>query len=191
MVDEAHATGVLGKNGAGAAEFFQVEKDIDVTVGTFSKALGSYGAYVAGSRELIDFLTNRARSLIYTTALPAAVLAANIASLEVMKEDPGLRERLKSNAAFLSQGLSGMGFRILPSQTAILPLMVGESRQAIDFSSELLQEGIVAKPIRPPTVPEGTARIRLTASAAHSAYELEQAMAAFQRCGKKTRLIQG
>ncbi len=191
VVDEAHATGVLGKNGAGAAEFFQVEKDIDVTVGTFSKALGSYGAYVAGSRELIDFLTNRARSLIYTTALPAAVLAANIASLEVMTEDPGLRERLKSNAAFLSQGLSGMGFRILPSQTAILPLMVGESRQAIDFSSELLQEGIVAKPIRPPTVPEGTARIRLTASAAHSAYELEQAMAAFQRCGKKTRLIQG
>lgn len=144
---------------SGRLNFSRWKKDIDVTVGTFSKALGSYGAYVAGSRELIDFLTNRARSLIYTTALPPAVLAANIASLEVITQDPGLRERLKSNAAFLSQGLSGMGFRILPSQTAILPLMAGRDQQAVDIGGKLFQEGIIAKPILPPTVPAGSARI--------------------------------
>lgn len=189
VVDEAHATGVLGENGGGAAEHLNLEGEIDVTVGTFSKALGSYGAYVAGSRDLIDFFLNRARSLIYTTGLPPAVLAVNIAALDLLEKSPGLRQKLHSNVRLLHHALEKMGFRLPPVETAILPLMAGETRKAMALSEGLFQEGIIAKPIRPPTVPEGTARLRITASAAHRPEELEAALVAFQRCGEKSGMI--
>lgn len=189
VVDEAHATGVLGREGRGAAEEFGVEEEIDVTVGTFSKALGSYGAYVAACGPLIELLTNRARSLIYTTALPPSVLAANLAAIEVLQNQPELRASLKSNSRILKKGLVEAGFTLLPSEGPILPLLIGDSRRSLELSSALFDEGIVAKAIRPPTVPEGTARIRITVSAAHRPQALMEAVEAFAGCGARLGII--
>ncbi|MDI6725472.1 MAG: 8-amino-7-oxononanoate synthase, partial [Smithellaceae bacterium] len=189
VVDEAHATGVIGENGRGVAEHLNLEGEIDVTVGTFSKALGSYGAFAAGKRDLIDFFTNRARSLIYTTGLPPAVIATNIAALGLVEKYPDLRQKLCYNTHLLHKTLQEMGFRLPPAETAILPLMVGETTKVIELSEGLFQEGIIAKPIRPPTVPEGTARLRITASAAHRPGDLASAIEAFGRCGKKIGMI--
>ncbi|MDZ4163576.1 MAG: 8-amino-7-oxononanoate synthase [Smithellaceae bacterium] len=191
VVDEAHATGVIGEHGRGVAEYLNLEGEIDVTVGTFSKALGSYGAFAAGKRDLIDFFLNRARSLIYTTGLPPAVIATNIAALGLVEKYPDLRQKLRDNTHLLHKALQEMGFRLPPAETAILPLMVGETTKVIELSEGLFQEGIIAKPIRPPTVPEGTARLRITASAAHRREDLEAAIAAFERCGKKSGMITG
>ena len=174
MVDEAHATGVLGANGRGAAEHFGIEPGrIPVVMGTLSKAVGSLGGYVAGSRDLVALLVNRARSFIYTTALPPAVCAASMAGLRIIAEEPNRRAALWARARQLQDGLRDLGFDLGSCDTPITPLMAGESDAAVRLSRRLFERHILAPAIRPPTVPEGTARIRLTPIATHTAEDVD------------------
>lgn len=166
MVDEAHATGVLGENGKGAVEYFNIkEKDI-IHMGTLSKAIGTFGGYVAGSRELIDYLVNKSRAFIYTTALPASVAAASIAAFDIIKNEPELRKQLWDNIRFFDR----------EAQTQIIPILIGDSKKAVDISKKLLEDGIFVQAIRPPTVPKGTARLRITITSAHARKDLEYAL---------------
>jgi glycine C-acetyltransferase len=190
MVDDAHGTGVLGASGRGTAEHFGIApEDIDIYMGTLGKALGSYGAYVAGSRELIDYLVNKARSFIYSTALPPAMAAAAIAAIEIMEDEPERRERLLGNAALMRDGLKDMGFEIMDSHTQIIPILTADSDIACDMMERLMDEGVYALAIRPPSVPEGTARLRVTVTSEHLQEDLDKALSAFKKCGKKVGLI--
>jgi len=179
MVDEAHATGVLDEKANCA----------DIRMGTFSKALGSFGAYVCGSEELIDFILNKARSFIYTTSLPPSIIAASIAALEIVQNEPQRRKKLLDNADFFRSGLKDAGFNTLDSQTAIIPVLIGEAQQAMEFSARLFQEGIFCQGIRPPTVPLGTSRLRLTVIATHKREDLQYALDKMQYIGKELGVI--
>jgi len=189
ILDEAHGVGVIGPKGAGLAAETGLTKEIDVHVGTLSKALGAYGAYVAGSSILIDYLVNRARSFIYSTGLSPVIVAAADAALGIIESDPSLLQRLHDNAAYLREGLERTGFRIGDTTTPILPVMVGEADNALRLSQALLARGVHAIAIRPPTVPAGTARLRVTPIAAHSREELDLALAAFGEAGREVGLI--
>ena len=197
MIDEAHATGVLGETGRGAAEHFGKNGDWHqrseaktclsplfsqrlIVMGTLSKAAGSLGGYVAGSRDLIDLLVNKARSFIYTTALPPAVCAASIAGLRIIEQEPERRAALWARAKQLQDGLRKLGFDIGPTETPITPLIVGESAAAVELSKKLFERHILAPAIRPPTVPEGGARIRLTPMATHTAEDIDALIAALK-----------
>jgi 8-amino-7-oxononanoate synthase len=178
MVDDAHATGVLGKSGRGTIEHFGLEGRIAVQMGTLGKALGSCGAYVAGDRRLIDFLINRSRSYIYSTALPPAVCAASLAALKIIEREPERRAQLWHNRERFSAGLKSSGIGIRISETPILPLMVGASEKAVEAGTKLFDLGIFATAIRPPTVPDGTARIRMTLTASLYDRDIDTALAA-------------
>jgi glycine C-acetyltransferase/8-amino-7-oxononanoate synthase len=174
MVDDAHATGVLGKHRRGAADYFNV--DVDINMGTLSKALASIGGYVAGSGELIDYLRNKARTFIYSTALPPASVAAAMAAVDVIeKEDPA--KKLWQNIALYKKGLVEMGINIT-SETQIIPLMTGGAEETMEVSQELLRLGVFAQGIRPPTVPEGMGRIRTSLMASHGEQDIEEALLA-------------
>ncbi len=162
LVDEAHATGLFGANGGGVIEADGVGEAVDLALGTFGKALGSYGAYIAGSREMIDYLVNRARSFIYSTALPPAVIGASLAAVELVRADASLRQALWARVAGFKDRLrqGGLVADLGPSQ--IVPVEVGESSLALALAGELLKQGIFATAVRPPTVPEGTARLRFS-----------------------------
>jgi 8-amino-7-oxononanoate synthase len=179
MVDEAHAFGVFGPMGAGLVEEEDLGNDVPVQMGTLSKAAGSFGAYVAGSHELIDFLINTARSFIFTTALPPAVAAASRVALQIIREEPERRELLLRNAERLRQELQSLGFDTLQSLSPIIPVVVGEAEAAVDFSRRLLERGIFVSAIRPPTVPKGTARLRVTVTAAHTDEDIARCCEAF------------
>lgn len=181
MVDDAHATGVLGDTGRGTAEYFGLAGQVPVQMGTFSKALGSFGAFVAGDSALIDYLVNRSRSFIFSTALPPMVCAASIAALDIIDREPERREKLRGNRARFVQGLLSLGIAIADSKTPVVPLMIGDSKKALLISEKLLEYGIYAVAIRPPTVPEGTARIRTTMTATHSAEDIDKALDIFDR----------
>ena len=168
MVDDAHSFGILGKTGGGTIEHFGLENRGVIQMGTLSKAVGGLGGYVAGSAVLIDFLINRARSFIFTTGLPPATLAGASAAIDVIRSTPELRQRLLSNALLLKNALLERGFQLLPSQTQILPLMLGAVEVASEFAEALLSHGVYAPAIRPPTVPEGTSRLRLSVMASHT-----------------------
>ncbi len=185
MVDEAHDTGVMGGNGRGCVEHFGLEGQIDVQMGTLGKALGSFGAYIAGGKELIDFLINRARSFIFTTALPPPVCAAAVAAIEIITQDHSLRNRLWENAKFLREGLSRMGLSVGNSETPIIPIIIGESSTTMKACEILLQYGVYAQGIRPPTVPEGSSRIRTTVMATHNREHLTRALEAFRAVRKE------
>ncbi|MHB8381899.1 MAG: 8-amino-7-oxononanoate synthase [Candidatus Binataceae bacterium] len=189
MIDEAHGVGVVGPRGAGLAAHLGLEREIDIHVGTLSKALGSYGAYVAGSRTLIDYLLNRSRSFIFSTGLPPALAAAASAAIRMMRESPGIIARLWDNAAYLRERLEGAGFRLGATESPILPVMIGESGAAIAMASALYERGVYVSAIRPPTVAPGTARLRVTPTAAHSRADLEEAAAAFISAGRELGLI--
>lgn len=190
MVDDAHGTGVLGASGKGTAEHLGIAvEDIDIYMGTLGKAFGSYGAYVAGSRELIDYLINKARSFIYSTALPPSMAAAAIAAIEIMEDEPERRERLLANAAIMRDGLKGLGFEIMDSHTQIIPILTVDSEIACEMMELLMDEGVYALAIRPPSVPEGTSRLRVTVTSEHSQEDLSKALAAFKKCGRKVGLI--
>lgn len=189
MVDEAHAVGVIGPDGAGLAAEFGLQKEIDVQVGTLSKALGAYGAYIAGSRVLIDFLINRARSFIYTTGLPPPIAAAADAAVEIMRAEPDRIRRLWDNAAHLRGQLEAAGFSFLRTESPILPLLIGEAQDALAMTRRLLERGVYAIAIRPPTVPSGTARLRITPIADHTLADLDEAIAAIIQCGRDLKLI--
>jgi 8-amino-7-oxononanoate synthase len=175
MVDEAHATGCIGPEGRGSVAAAGLSGEVDVVMGTLGKALGSYGAYVCGSRELIDYLLNSARPFIFSTALPPPVVAAGSAALELLMERPKRVERLMGNAAALREGLREQGLSTGGSQTQIVPVMVGEADDAIALTERLLELGLFAQAVRPPTVPPGTCRLRLCAMATHRVGELRKA----------------
>jgi 8-amino-7-oxononanoate synthase len=181
MVDDAHATGVLGKTGAGTAEHFGLAGRVHIQMGTLGKALGSFGAYAAGNRDVIDYLMNRARSFMYSTALPAAVCAASLAAFDIVEREPGLRETLWKNRDRFVHGLAALGIDRGSSETPIVPVMLGESQKALQASEKLFAYGLYATAVRPPTVPEGAARIRATVTAAHSPDDIDTAVALFGR----------
>ncbi len=176
MVDDANGTGVMGPGGRGTAAHLGVTRGIDIHMGTLSKAVGSIGGFVAGSKELISYLVNRARSFIYTTALPPGAVAAASAALRLMDSAPSLLERLWKNVTLVRNILESEGVNLMAGATPIMPILVGDSGKALRVSRALLEKGRIYIPaIRPPTVPEGQARLRLTVSAAHTEAELEEA----------------
>jgi len=189
MVDEAHATGVLGPGGRGAVAHFGLEGRVPIQMGTLSKSFGSFGAYVCGSRALVDYLVNTSRPFIFTTALPPAVLAASLAALDVIERYESLVQRLRHNAERLRLGLQGLGFDIMGSQTQIVPVLVGDNARALEMMGLLKEQGVLAVAIRPPTVPPGTARIRSNVMATHSDADLDLALQAFERAGRSVGLI--
>ncbi|MCA9401376.1 MAG: 8-amino-7-oxononanoate synthase [Candidatus Omnitrophica bacterium] len=189
MVDEAHALGVFGAHGRGLAEALQVEDDIDIIVATLSKSAGSFGAYVTGSRMLIDFLINKARSFIYTTGLPPSIAAASLKGLEIICSDHERRKRLWDNTDYLNNALTENGFDTLNSSSPIIPVLVGEESLAVEFSKRLLADGIYITPIRPPTVPPGTSRLRITVSAEHTREDLDYLIEKMKEIGKQACLI--
>jgi 8-amino-7-oxononanoate synthase len=179
MVDDAHATGVLGNRGRGTAEHFGMEDRVHIQMGTLGKALGSFGAYVAGARDLVQYLLNTCRSYLFSTSLPPAVCAASIAALDVLEAEPWRREKLWDNRERLARGLASLGVNTAPSGTPIFPLLVGSSDRAVRASQKAFARGIFATAIRPPTVPDGSARLRATVMATHSEEEIKQAVAIF------------
>jgi 8-amino-7-oxononanoate synthase len=174
MVDEAHATGVYGENGGGIIEEDQVSQEVDIAMGTFGKALGSYGAYAAASREFIDFLVNKARTFIYSTALPPAVIGATLASLYLIKSEPQLRMDLHAKAALFRKQLRKNGLPNPSGSSQIIPVMVGGSTKALAIAAELQNNGIYVKAVRPPTVPEGSARLRFSITRYHREEDLKR-----------------
>ena len=175
LVDEAHATGCIGPGGRGSVAEAGLSGEVDVIVGTLGKALGGYGAYVCGSAEMVDFLVNSARPFIFSTALPPPAVAAAQAALELLAETPKRVERLRANAAALQDGLRTEGLEPIGSETQIVPLLVGEADDAMALCERLLAEGLFAQAIRPPTVPPGTSRLRLTTMATHRVADLRRA----------------
>jgi len=167
LVDAAHGTGVLGRHGRGVAEMLGVEAGVDVRVGTLSKALGSIGGFVAGSRSLVEWLVNRARSYVYSTAMPAAAAAAAIAALDVVRDEPGRREQLLTLAHQTRQQLGEQGWNIGQSASQIIPLIVGQPQRAVLLADRLRQRGFYVPAIRPPTVPEDQSRLRLSLTWSH------------------------
>ncbi|HLE80406.1 MAG TPA: 8-amino-7-oxononanoate synthase [Dehalococcoidia bacterium] len=189
MVDEAHATGVLGPGGRGLVASLGLEKRVPVLMGTLSKALGSFGGFAAGNRELTEFLVNTSRSFIFTTGLPPASAACALAALDVLEQDTSLPFKVQENGAFLRQRLNTIGFNTLKSQTQIIPVVVGEAAGAVEMSQLLLERGVLATAIRPPTVPQGTSRIRATVMATHTRADLELAASAFEEAGRIAGII--
>lgn len=182
LVDDAHATGVLGPGGRGSASHFQLPPDsIDLIMGTLGKALGSCGAFVAGRREYLDYLINKSRSFIYTTALPPAVLGASLAAVRLLREDPGLVEELRQKVAYFRQGLRKMNFKVSADPTPIIPVIVGDAGQAMRLSEEFLQAGIFIQGIRPPTVEPGSSRLRVTVTRDLSWSRMDEILAVFSR----------
>ena len=173
-VDDAHGTGVLGENGRGSAEHWKIEGQIDVVMGTLGKAFGVAGAYVTGSRVLIDFLVNRARAFVFTTAQPPALAAAASTALRIVEAQPELRMRLRRNARRVRSALRVSG----PPEGHIVPVVIGESDATMRVGAELRERGILVGAVRPPTVPLGTSRLRITLSAAHTDDDIERLLGA-------------
>ena len=179
MVDDAHGTGVLGKNGKGVVEHFGLEGKVGIQMGTLGKALGSFGAYIAASEDLIHYLINKTRTLLYTTALPPSICGSVLAALKILSKHPELINQLKRNAVYFREGLKNLGYRIPEGETPILPLVLGDPSVTMDTAQRLFDEGIYVQGIRPPTVPEGTSRLRITLMATHTRDQLDFALRAF------------
>ena len=180
MVDEAHATGVFGPNGGGIVEELGLGEGVLVQMGTLGKALGGFGAYVAGSRNLRDFLINRCRSFIFTTSLPPVVIAMAKSAIDIIKSEPERRHALRENSQILRKGLERIGYSLGRSGSQIIPLMVGEGPKCMSMAEHLLRKGVYAQGIRPPTVPPGTSRLRIAPMATHTREQLERALKAFK-----------
>ncbi len=189
MVDEAHATGVLGPEGEGLAAALGLTQRVEVHMGTFSKALGSLGGYVAGDRCLIDYLHNRARSFIYSTAMPPPVLGAIAGALDLVVREPDRRTYLLEQAEEFRRMLTQGGFDTLGSETQIVPVLVGENVRSLEIAARLRERGLMAVALRPPTVPPGRARVRFSLSAAHSREDLAAARETILDVGREMALI--
>jgi glycine C-acetyltransferase len=189
MVDDAHASGVFGKNGRGTVDHFGMHGRVDVQVGTLSKAIGALGGYVAGSRELIDFLHHRARPFLFSTSHPPAVAAASIAALDVLIEEPQLIEQLWENTRFFKTGLEKHGFDTGMSESPITPVIVGDGTLAMTLSDRLFEEGVFAQGIAFPTVAKDKARVRTIVTATHSREDLQFALDVFKRVGGELGII--
>ena len=189
MVDDAHASGVLGRNGRGTIDHFGVHGRVQVQVGTLSKAIGVLGGYVCGSRDLIEFLYHRARPFLFSTSHPPAVAASCIAAFEVLEQEPERIQNLWDNTKYFKAGLTSAGFNTGMSETPITPVIVGEAKQAHELSRCLFEEGVLATGIGFPTVPKGKARVRTIVTATHTRAELDRALEAFRKVGKKLALV--
>jgi len=174
MLDEAHAVGVFGPNGRGAAEQFGVESKVPIRVGTLSKALGGAGGFVVGSRPLVEWLLNRARPYVFSTAHPPAVAAAAVAALDIVRDEPHRRAELLSRAAEFRQALAQEGFNTGSAAGQIVPLIIGQPEAAISWSAELRRRGFFVPGIRPPSVPPGQSLLRISLSFGHTAENIEQ-----------------
>ncbi len=189
MVDEAHGTGVFGRRGAGSVEHYGLEGKIQVQMGTLSKALGSSGAYVAGTRELVDYLKNKARSFIFSTAPPPAAVGAALASLRIVQRRPEIRQQMWRNARYLRGELKKLGYNVPDYESPIIPILIGDAAETMRLARELQDGGVFAPGIRPPTVPQGTSRIRVTVMAAHTREDLDSALLVFDRAGRRLGII--
>ncbi len=189
MVDDAHASGVLGANGRGTVNHFGLEGRVDLQIGTLSKAIGVLGGYVAGTQLVRDFLIHRARPFLFSTSHPPGVAAACIAALDVLLEEPERIERLWGNTRRFKQGLQRLGFDLGSSETPITPVIVGKGELAMGLSDRLFERGIFAQGIGYPTVPEGRARVRTIVTSAHSEDQLDRALEAFEAAGKEIGII--
>jgi 8-amino-7-oxononanoate synthase len=185
MIDDAHGLGVLGTNGGGVVEHFACsQNDVPILVGTFGKAFGTAGAFVAGSEELIETLIQKARTYIYTTAMPVAIAEATHASLQLVIKENWRREKLKTLIQQFRNGVEQLGLNLMESQTPIQPLLIGDSQQAVLLSQQLLELGFLVSAIRPPTVPQGKARLRVTFSANHQTKEVDLLLSALEKIAK-------
>ncbi len=189
FVDDAHGTGVMGAQGRGTIEHFGLDDRIPFHMGTLGKALGTSGAYVAGPAVLIQYLINTARTFLFATAPPPATAAATIAALRVLQAEPERRTRLWNNRNYLHAGLKDLGFRLTGSASPILPIIIGEAQQTVAMADRLLELGVYAPAIRPPTVPKETSRIRVTVTSEHSRAQLDRALAAFRQAGRESGMI--
>ena len=191
MVDDAHSSGVLGRNGRGTVDHLGCHGRVDIQVGTLSKAIGSIGGYVCGSRDLIDFLYHRGRPFLFSTSHPPSVTATCQAAFELLDSEAGAKlvKRLWSNTKFFKRRLKKLGFNTGKSETPITPIIVGEAGKAFDFSRQLFDEGVLALAIGYPVVPEGQARLRTIVTATHKRADLERALEIFERVGKNLAVI--
>src|SRR5436853_1447701 len=194
MVDDAHASGVLGRNGRGTIDHFKVHGRVDIQVGTLSKAIGALGGYICGSRDLIDFLYHRARPFLFSTSHPPSVAATCIAAFEVLEQEPERIDKLWENTRFFKKELGNLGFNIggvntPASETPITPIIIGDGKLTMEFSRELFKEGVLGTGIAFPTVPEGKARVRTIMTATHTRRELEQALEVLQKVGKRMGIL--
>ena len=190
MVDDSHATGVLGAHGRGTAEHFGVLGEVDIITSTLGKALGgAAGGFVAGSAALCDYLTQRARPQLFSNALPPTVAASALASIQYLERHPEQVTRLRENAQYFRDQLLGLGFHPLPGETPIIPVILGETAAAIRMSDLLLKEGVFVTGFGYPVVPQGQARVRCQVSAAHTRADLDEALAAFRKVGRQLQLI--
>ncbi len=189
MVDDAHSSGVLGRNGRGTIDHFNLHGRVDIQVGTLSKAIGVLGGYVCGSRDLIEFLYYRARPFLFSTSHPPAVAAACLAAFDVLEEEPERIENLWKNTRYLKAGLVNAGFDTGMSETPITPVLVGEAAQAFAFSRALFEDGVLATGIGFPTVPEGKARVRTIVAATHTTAQLDRAIEVFAKVGKRLGVL--
>ncbi|NLY30981.1 MAG: aminotransferase class I/II-fold pyridoxal phosphate-dependent enzyme, partial [Firmicutes bacterium] len=189
MVDDAHGEGVLGTNGRGIVDHFGLHGRVDVEVGTLSKALGVVGGYVAGAQELIEYLAQRGRPFLFSSAVTPADVAAAITAVEILDSDDELVQKLWENARYFKTHMQQLGFDIGSSETPITPVMIGEAAAAGKFSRRLFEEKVFAQSIGFPTVPRGKARIRVMVSASHSREDLDYGIAAFEKVGREMGLI--
>jgi 8-amino-7-oxononanoate synthase len=188
VIDDAHGTGVLGKEGRGIAEHFGLLGQIDVQMGTLGKALGIMGAFVAGEAVLVEYLLNRARTFMYTTSLPPLIVGMVKEALRIMKEEPWRREKLWENTRLFREGAERLGFKVL-GETPIVPIVIGDDHLTMRLSAALFELGIYVQGIRPPTVPPGTSRLRFSISALHTKEHIEKALFALEEAGQRLGLI--
>jgi glycine C-acetyltransferase len=189
MIDDAHASGVLGENGRGTVDHFGVHGRVDIQVGTLSKAIGVLGGFIAGPSHLIEWLVNRGRPFLFSTSAPPAVVAACIAALDILEEEPERVQRLWDRTRFFKEGLRSLGYDTGASETPITPVIAGEDRAAQDLSRLLFDEGVFTPAIVFPTVAKGSARVRTIVTSEHTERDLQQALDAFESVGKKLALI--
>jgi glycine C-acetyltransferase len=189
MIDDAHASGVLGRNGRGTVDHYNLHGRVDVQVGTLSKAIGALGGYVCSTRDAIEFLYHRARPFLFSTSHPPSVAATCLAAFEVLEEEPQLIDQLWANTRFFKEGLKKLGFNTGVSETPITPVIVGDAALAHEFSRQLFAAGVFAQSLGFPTVPEGKARIRTIVTATHTQGELNQALEILESIGKKLKII--
>jgi len=191
MVDDAHATGVLGPHGGGTVELFGLQAAIDIQMGTLSKALAGEGGFVAGKRVLIDYLMNSARSFIFSTAMAPAGLAVALEALEIVRREPERRLILCKHAVEFREALRRLGFRVLPGETPLIAVILGDPDRAVRFSQQLLEKGIYVTAIRPPTVPPGTSRLRINLMATHTPADLGEALDRMGEVGRAMGILPG
>ncbi|MCG3117521.1 MAG: 8-amino-7-oxononanoate synthase [Candidatus Manganitrophus sp. SA1] len=188
-LDDAHAIGVLGPNGRGTCDYFGLSSPRIIQMGTLSKALGSLGGFIATDRVFIEYLINKARPFIYTTALPPALLATALAGFDLIENDPEIRNRLWRLTSHVRTQINQMGFNTCGSETPIIPILIGPTETALTFSQKLVEEGIYIPAIRPPTVPDGTSRLRISLMATHTDEQIQVLLNSLENIGKKLRLI--